>query len=418
MRRVVVTGLGSVTPLGVGAVHVFRQLLAGKSGISPITSFDVSDLPCKIAGQVPRGSSASEFDAARTLSTQEVRRYADFIQFAVAAADEAVTDAGWRPDAEDDQCRTGVLIGSGIGGFAAIADSAVRMHEGGPRRVSPYFIVGSLINEAAGIVSIRHGYRGPNHAVVTACASGAHAIGDAGRLIAHGDADVMLAGGTEAATCRLSLAGFSIMRALSTSFNDDPAQASRPWDGARDGFVMGEGAGMLVLEEYEHARRRGAHIHAELLGYGLSGDAHHVSSPDPTAAGARRAMAASLAHARRSIDDIDYLNAHATSTPLGDPVELVALRDLRKTRPEELSISATKSSTGHLLGAAGAVEAIITIQALRSSVVPGTLNLTSPDVDTPFDLVGPAPRERRIRYAMSNSFGFGGTNACLVFGTV
>ena len=418
MKRVVVTGLGSVTPLGVGAAHVFRELVSGRSGVSTITSFDVSDLPCKVAGQVPRGSAPADFDPTRTLSHQEVRRYADFIQFAVAAADEAVTDSGWRPEGEEDQYRTGVLIGSGIGGFSAIADTAVRMHEGGPRRVSPYFIVGSLINEAAGIVSIRHGYRGPNHAVVTACATGAHAIGDAARLIAHGDADVMLAGGTEAATCRLSIAGFSIMRALSTSFNGSPTEASRPWDSARDGFVMGEGAGMVVLEEYEHAKRRGAHIHAELLGYGLSGDAHHVSSPDPTASGARRAMAASLAHARLQIDDIDYLNAHATSTQLGDPVELIALYDLRKARPGELSISATKSSTGHLLGAAGAVEAIFTIQALRASIVPGTLNLTSPDVETPFDLVGPAPRERRLRRAMSNSFGFGGTNACLVFGTV
>jgi len=415
VRRVVVTGLGAVTPLGVGVEHNFEQLLAGKSGVSAIQTFDVSDLSCKIAGQVPRGTAPSEFDPTRSLSHQEVRRYGDFIQFAVCAADEAVRDSGWHPEGEASQCRTGVLIGSGIGGFSAIAETAVRMHEGGPRRVSPYFIVGSLINEAAGIVSIKHGYRGPNHAVVTACATGAHAIGDAARLIGYGDADVMLAGGTEAATCRLSIAGFSIMRALSTSFNDSPSEASRPWDRERDGFIMGEGAGMLVLEEYEHARRRGAHIYAELVGYGLSGDAHHVSSPDPTASGARRAMAASLAHAGLSIDDVDYLNAHATSTPLGDPVELLALTELRTSRPGDLSVSATKSATGHLLGAAGAVEAIYTILTLRSGVVPGTQNLHTPDVDTPLDLVGPTPRERRVRVAMSNSFGFGGTNACLVF---
>jgi len=418
MRRVVVTGLGSVTPLGVGAERNFERLVQGASGIEAITAFDVGDLPCKIAGQVPRGSSEAAFDPTRYLSSQEVRRYSDFIQFAVAAADEAVQGAGWHPESEREQERTGVLIGSGIGGFATIAETAVRMHEGGPRRVSPFFIVGSLINEASGVVSIKHGYRGPNHAVVTACATGAHAIGDAARLIAYGDADVMLAGGTDAATCRLSLAGFSIMRAVSTSFNDSPAEASRPWDAARDGFVMGEGAGMVVLEEYEHARRRGAHIHAELLGYGLSGDAHHVSSPDPSASGARRAMSACLEHAGLSIEDVDYLNAHATSTELGDPVELAALGQLGHRSPEKLSVSATKSSTGHLLGAAGAVEAIFTIQALRASLVPGTRNLRQPDVDTSFDLVGPEPRERRLRHAMSNSFGFGGTNACLVFGRV
>ena len=418
MRRVVVTGMGLVTPLGVGAEYVFRRLISGKSGISRIESFDVSDLPCKIAGQVPRGSAEGEFDPTRFLSKQDIRRYGDFIQFAVCAAAEAIGASGWLPKAELEQERTGVLIGSGIGGFAEIAETAVRMHEGGPRRVSPYFIPGSLINEAAGMVSIRHGFRGPNHAVVTACATGAHAIGDAARLIAFGDADVMLAGGTEAATCRLSIAGFAIMRALSSSFNDAPEQASRPWDRDRDGLVMGEGAGMVVLEEYEHARRRGATIHAELLGYGLSGDAHHVSSPDPSGSGARRAMESALRHAKLSVDDLDYLNAHATSTPLGDPVELSALAQLRPSHPGKLSVSATKSATGHLLGAAGAVEAIFTIQALARSLVPPTLNLTHPDVDTALDLVGREPKEKPLRLAMSNSFGFGGTNAALLFGRV
>ncbi|HXS18060.1 MAG TPA: beta-ketoacyl-ACP synthase II, partial [Polyangiaceae bacterium] len=370
----------------------------------------------KVAGRVPRGTAVHEFDPSRVVNKQEARRYEEFILFAIAAADEALHSAGFVPQSEQEQERAGVLIGSGIGGFSAIAESALRLEEGGPRRVSPYFIVGSLINEAAGIVSIRHGLRGPNHAVVTACATGAHAIGDAARLIAADDADVMLAGGTEAATCRLSLAGFSIMRALSTSFNAEPTAASRPWDAARDGFVMGEGAGMLVLEEYEHAKRRGATIHAELLGYGLSGDAHHVSSPDPSGAGAKRAMGNALRRAGLNVDQIDYLNAHATSTPLGDPVELHALHQLRSSNRKQLCVSATKSATGHLLGAAGAVEAIFTIQALMHNVVPATLNLHHPDVETDFDLVAHTPKEKPLYYAMSNSFGFGGTNAALVFG--
>jgi len=416
MRRVVVTGMGVVSPLGVGAAFNFAQLLAGKSGLSAIADFDVSDLPCKVAGRVPRGTAVHEFDPSRVVNKQEARRYEEFILFAIAAADEALHSAGFVPQSEQEQERAGVLIGSGIGGFSAIAESALRLEEGGPRRVSPYFIVGSLINEAAGIVSIRHGLRGPNHAVVTACATGAHAIGDAARLIAADDADVMLAGGTEAATCRLSLAGFSIMRALSTSFNAEPTAASRPWDAARDGFVMGEGAGMLVLEEYEHAKRRGATIHAELLGYGLSGDAHHVSSPDPSGAGAKRAMGNALRRAGLNVDQIDYLNAHATSTPLGDPVELHALHQLRSSNRKQLCVSATKSATGHLLGAAGAVEAIFTIQALMHNVVPATLNLHHPDVETDFDLVAHTPKEKPLYYAMSNSFGFGGTNAALVFG--
>jgi 3-oxoacyl-[acyl-carrier-protein] synthase II len=410
--------MGVVSPLGVGAAFNFAQLLAGRSGIRAIDDFDVSDLSCKIAGRVPRGSGDHEFDALRVVSKQEARRYEEFILFAIAAADQACNSAGVSALCAQQRERAGVLIGSGIGGFSAIAESAVRMQQGGPRRVSPYFIVGSLINEASGVVSIRHGLRGPNHAVVTACATGAHAIGDAARIIADDDADVMVAGGTEAATCRLSLAGFSIMRALSTSFNAHPTEASRPWDAARDGFVMGEGAGMLVLEEYEHARRRGAPIVAELLGYGLSGDAHHVSSPDPSGAGARRAMENALRRARLSMDQVDYLNAHATSTPLGDPVELHALHQLRAVEREQLCVSATKSATGHLLGAAGAVEAIFTIQALQHNVVPATLNLHHPDVETTVDLVAHSPKEKNLRYAMSNSFGFGGTNAALIFGRV
>lgn len=410
--------MGVVSPLGVGAAFNFAQLLAGRSGIRAIDDFDVSDLSCKIAGRVPRGSGDHEFDALRVVSKQEARRYEEFILFAIAAADQACNAAGVSALCAQQRERAGVLIGSGIGGFSAIAESAVRMQQGGPRRVSPYFIVGSLINEASGVVSIRHGLRGPNHAVVTACATGAHAIGDAARIIADDDADVMVAGGTEAATCRLSLAGFSIMRALSTSFNAHPTEASRPWDAARDGFVMGEGAGMLVLEEYEHARRRGAPIVAELLGYGLSGDAHHVSSPDPSGAGARRAMENALRRARLSMDQVDYLNAHATSTPLGDPVELHALHQLRAVEREQLCVSATKSATGHLLGAAGAVEAIFTIQALQHNVVPATLNLHHPDVETTVDLVAHSPKEKNLRYAMSNSFGFGGTNAALIFGRV
>ncbi len=418
MRRVVVTGMGCVSPLGLGCKHTFERLLRGQSGVSKIVDFDVSDLPCKIAGRVPRGTNQHEFEPERFATKQEARRYEDFILFAMAAADEAWKSSGLSLTKGEESERAGVLVGSGIGGFSSIAESALKLEQGGPRRVSPFFIVGSLINEASGILSIRYGLRGPNHAVVTACATGAHAIGDAARLIALDDADVMLAGGTEAATCRLSIAGFAIMKALSTGFNDAPHEASRPWDAARDGFVMGEGAGMLVLEEYEHARRRGAHIFAEILGYGLSGDAYHVSAPDPSGDGAKRAMAAALRHAKINIDDVDHLNAHATSTPVGDPIELRALAALRKARPSELAVTATKSSTGHLLGAAGAFEAIVSIESMNRGLIPPTLNLHECDVSTPFDLVTSQPQEKPLRYVMSNSFGFGGTNACLVLGRV
>jgi 3-oxoacyl-[acyl-carrier-protein] synthase II len=416
VRRVVVTGLGVVSPLGLGAQRSFQALLAGRSGIRALDRFDVSDLPTKIAGQVPRGSEPGEYDPLRYANAKELRRYDEYILFALAAADEAMSDSGWKPETEADQERAGVLIGSGIGGLPSIAENAVKLEKEGPRRISPYFIPGSLINEASGVVSIRHGLKGPNHAVVTACATGAHALGDAGRLIALGDADVMLAGGSEAATCRLTLAGFAIMRAISTGFNDRPLEASRPWDRARDGFVIGEGAGAVVLEELEHAKRRGARIYGELVGYGLSGDAHHLSAPDPQGDGARRAMSAALKRAQLNVDQIDYINAHATSTPVGDPVELHAITALFGAHARSLSISSTKSATGHLLGAAGAVEAIFSLLALRDSALPPTLNLHDPDPQLELDLVPLEARSKRIRYALSNSFGFGGTNAALIFG--
>jgi len=418
MKRVVVTGLGVVSPLGLGAEHSFAQLIAGRSGIGRIESFDTSDLPTKIAGLVPRGSGVGEYDALQVANAKELRRYDEFILFALAAANQAVADSGYEPATEEQRERAGVLIGSGIGGLPSIAENAVKLHEHGPRRISPYFIPGSLINEASGVVSIRHGFKGPNHAVVTACATGAHAIGDAARLIAVGDADVMLAGGAEAATCRLTLAGFAIMRAISTGFNDRPSEASRPWDRARDGFVIGEGAGVVVLEEYEHAKRRGARIYAELVGYGLSGDAYHLSAPDPAGDGARRAMRAALARAQLNPDQIDYINAHATSTPVGDPVEIAAVKALFGAHAQKLAMSSTKSATGHLLGAAGAVEAIFTLLALRDDVLPPTLNLNDPDPECDLDLVPHEARKKHLRYALSNSFGFGGTNAALVFGRV
>jgi len=416
MRRVVVTGIGIVSPLGVGAERSFAALLQGRSGISALERLDVSDLPTKIAGQVPRGAAPGQYEPLNVVSAKELRRYDEFILFALTAAAEAMADSGFQPETEEQRERAGVLIGSGIGGLPSIAENAVKLEKDGPRRISPYFIPGSLINEASGVVSIRHGLKGPNHAVVTACASGAHALGDAGRLIAMDDADVMLAGGAEAATCRLTLAGFSIMRAISTGWNDRPLEASRPWDRDRDGFVIGEGAGAVVLEELSHAKRRGARIYGELLGYGLSGDAHHLSAPDPEGDGARRAMSAALKRAQLNPDQIDYINAHATSTPVGDPVELRAVKTLFGAHARSLALSSTKSATGHLLGAAGAVEAIFTLLAMRDSVLPPTLNLHNPDPECDLDLVPLEARPKRIRYALSNSFGFGGTNAALVFG--
>lgn len=417
MRRVVVTGMGLVSPLGLGVDAAWKRLIAGESGVTRIESFDVSDLSAQIAGVVPRGAGPNQFDPNRILPPKEQRRVEDFMLYAMAASDEAVAMAGLSSLSEEQRNRTGVLIGSGIGGFMSIAENAIILKEQGPRRISPYFIPRALINEASGMVSIRHQLRGPNHSVVTACATGAHAIGDASRLIQFGDADIMLAGGSEGAVERLTIAGFAVMRALSTHYNDTPAEASRPWDEGRDGFVLGEGAGLVVLEEYEHARRRGAPILAEVLGYGLSGDAFHLSAPEPSGDGAYRAMKAALGHAKLDASKLDYLNAHATSTPVGDPIELAAVKKLLGDDSARLAMSSTKSATGHLLGAAGAIEAIFTVLSLRDQVAPPTLNLHSP-CESGFDLVPLTARELPIQCALSNSFGFGGTNAALVLSKV
>jgi 3-oxoacyl-[acyl-carrier-protein] synthase II len=416
MRRVVVTGLGMVTPLGCGVEPTWRRLIAGDSGLRRIEKFDVSDLPCKIAGQIPRGDgSGGTFNPDQWMEPKEQRKVDEFILFAMCAARQAIDDAGWRPTAYDDQIVSGVMIGSGIGGIEGIDATSITLKERGPRRVSPFFIPGRIINLAAGYVSIEFGLKGPNSAVSTACSSGAHAIGDAGRMIALGDADVMLAGGAESPVNRLSIAGFAAARALSTGFNDTPQRASRPWDKDRDGFVMGEGAGILVLEEYEHARRRGAKIHAELIGYGLSGDAYHITSPAPDGDGALRCMAAALRRAGITPAEIDYINAHGTSTPVGDEIELGAVHRLLGNAAARVSMSSTKSCIGHLLGAAGAVEAIFSILAMRDRVAPPTINLDNPSVETAIDLVPHRARPRDIDVVLSNSFGFGGTNASVVF---
>jgi len=417
MRRVVITGIGLVTPLGIGKSHVWERLTAGQSGIRGIQTFDVSDLPAKIAGQVPPGSTEEGyFDADHFMASKDRRKVDNFILYGVAAAQQAVEDADWMPEDEESRERTGVMIGSGIGGLQWIADSAVTLHERGPRRISPFFIPAALINLASGQVSIRYGFKGPNHAVVTACSSGAHAIGDAARLIKWDDADVMVAGGAEAAVCRLGVAGFAAARALSTGFNDTPDQASRPWDEARDGFVMGEGAGIVILEELEHAKKRGARIYAEVLGYGLSGDAHHITAPAEDGSGGFRSMKAALRSAELNPEDIDYVNAHGTSTPLGDEIELGAVKRLFGDAAYKLSMSSTKSAIGHLLGAAGAVESIFCCLAMNQGVVPPTLNLDNPSQGCDIDLVPHKAKERKVNIALSNSFGFGGTNASLVLG--
>jgi 3-oxoacyl-[acyl-carrier-protein] synthase II len=426
MRRVVITGMGLVTPLGIGREHVWSNLLAGRSGLSRITHFDVSDLPCKIGGVVPRVDGRAGgapgmpgvFDPDQAMSEKDRRRVDDFILFAMAASDEAIADSGWKPTDDSQRNRTGVLIGSGIGGLSSIADMALTLEKSGPRRVSPFFIPSALINLASGQVSIRYGFRGPNHAVVTACATGAHAIGDAARLIVHGDADLMVAGGAEAAICRLGMAGFCAARAMSTGFNDEPHRASRPYDKDRDGFVMGEGAGVVVLEDYERAKARGAKIYGEILGYGLSGDAYHITSPAEDGDGGFRAMKAALADAKLTPADIDYVNAHGTSTPIGDEIELRAIERIFGDGAANLSLSSTKSAIGHLLGAAGAVEAIFCALSIRDGIVPPTLNLEAPSVTTSIDLTPMKPRRKTIRKAMSNSFGFGGTNAAIVLGAV
>ena len=416
MRRVVVTGLGMVTPLGCGVEHTWQRLIAGQSGVTRVERFDVSDLPARIAGQIPRGDGSSgSYNPDQWMEPKEQRKVDEFIVFAMCAAKQALDDAAWKPQTYDDQIVTGVMMGAGIGGAGGIADTGVVLKERGPRRVSPFFVPGRIINLASGYVSIEHGLKGPNHAVVTACSTGSHAIGDAGRLIALGDADVMVAGGTESPINRVSMAGFAAARALSTGFNDTPERASRPYDRDRDGFVMAEGAGAVVLEEYGHAKQRGARIYAELIGYGLSGDAYHITAPAPDGDGAFRCMKAALKRAGVLPGEVDYINAHGTSTPLGDEIELGAVQRLIGNAAAGLSMSSTKSSIGHLLGAAGAVEAIFSILAIRDQVAPPTINLDNPSVETPIDLVPHQAKKRPISVALSNSFGFGGTNASLVF---
>lgn len=416
MRRVVVTGLGTVNPLGCGVDVSWSNLIAGKSGASVVERFQVDDLACQIACHIPHGDgSDGTYNPDDWMAPKEQRKVDNFIVFAMAAAQQALDDAGWHPESYEDQINSGVLIGSGIGGLEGIETASHILRDGGPRRISPFFIPGRLINLASGYVSIKHGLKGPNHSVVTACSTGAHAIGDAGRLIALGDADVMVAGGTESPVCRLSLAGFAACRALSTGFNDDPTRASRPYDKDRDGFVMGEGAGIVVLEEYEHAKARGAKIYGELIGYGLSGDAHHITAPASDGDGAYRCMKAALKRANLDASDLDYVNAHGTSTPLGDEIELRAVERLVGDGAQNLTMSATKSATGHLLGAAGAIEAIFSLLAIRDDIVPPTLNLDNPSVETKIDLVPKKAKKKPISIALSNSFGFGGTNASLIF---
>ena len=415
MRRVVVTGMGMVSPLATGVEETWARLLAGQSGAGPITRFNASDLPCRIACEVKRGDGSNgTFAPEQWMDHKDLRRYDDFLIYAVAGAKQAMRDAGIELKTEDAKCRAGVMVGSGIGGLTSIEQTTLLLAEKGPRRVSPFFIPGSLINLASGLISIEFGCKGPNSSVVTACSTGTHAIGDAARIIALDDADVMIAGGAESAICRLGIAGFIACKALSTRFNDTPSKGSRPYDKDRDGFVMGEGSGILVLEELEHAKARGARIHAEIIGYGMSGDAYHVTAPASDGDGAFRCMQAALKRAGLQAHEIDYINAHGTSTPLGDEIELRAVERLMGNRAEGLSMSSTKSSIGHLLGAAGAVEAIFSILAMRDGVCPPTLNLDNPSVETKIDLVPKVAKKKDINTVLSNSFGFGGTNASLV----
>ena len=419
MRQVVVTGMGAVTPLANGLDATWAKLIDGRSGIGKIEGFDVSDLAAQIAGQVPEGDGDGLFNAADHLAPKDQRKIDRFILFAIAAADQAIAHSGYTPENDAAAERAGVLIGSGIGGLQKISEAAVQVENGRARRLSPFFIPSCLINLASGQVSIKHGLRGPNHAVVTACSTGAHAIGDAFRLIRYGDADVMVAGGAEAAVCKLGVAGFAAAKALSTGYNDTPAAASRPWDQGRDGFVMGEGAGCVILEEYEHAKARGATIYAEVIGYGLSGDAYHITSPAEDGNGGFRSMSAALKSAGLNPEDVDYVNAHGTSTPKGDEIELGAVRRLFGEAVKSMSMSSTKSAIGHLLGAAGAVEAIFSIMAIHKGIIPPTLNLENPsDSCVGMDLVPKVAKERKVRTALSNSFGFGGTNASVIFKAV
>jgi 3-oxoacyl-[acyl-carrier-protein] synthase II len=415
MRRVVVTGLGMVTPLASGVEATWSRLIAGESAAKVVTAFPVDDLACRIACSVPFGDGTNgSFNPDAFMEAKEQRKVDPFIVYAMAAAGEALNDADWHPTTYEDQCATGVMVGSGIGGIGGIYDASVTLHDKGPRRISPFFIPGRIINLASGQISIAHGLKGPNHAVVTACSTGAHAIGDAARLIQFGDADVMVAGGAESPVNRLALAGFAACRALSTGFNEDPTRASRPYDKDRDGFVMGEGAGVVVLEEYEHAKARGAKIYAEVVGYGLTGDAYHITSPAPDGDGAFRCMSAAVKRAGIQASDLDYINAHGTSTPMGDELELKAVERLLGDHAAKASMSSTKSSIGHLLGAAGSVEAIFSILTIRDGILPPTLNLDNPSVETAIDLVPHEAKRKRVDTVLSNSFGFGGTNASLV----
>ena len=418
MRRVVITGMGMITPLGYGVDTNWNAILSSRSGLTKIKEFDISDLPCQIAGRIPLSDDRENaVDLDDLLAAKERRKLDDFVSYGIIAANQALADSGWVADDEDKAYRTGVMIGSGIGGLSTIYEASILLNERGPRRISPFFIPSSLINLISGQVSIRHNLKGPNHAVVTACSTGAHAIGDASRLIKYGDADVMVAGGGEAAVCRLGLAGFCALKALSSGYNDTPEKASRPWDNGRDGFVMGEGAGVLVLEEYEHAKARGAKIYAEVKGYGLSGDAYHITAPAADGDGGYRSMSAALRNAGLNIDQIDYINAHGTSTPMGDMIELNAVSKLYHGDKSNINMSSTKSATGHLLGAAGAIEAIYSILAVRDGKLPPTLNLDDPsDNIGDINLVPHEAQDKPVRNALSNSFGFGGTNASLIVG--
>ena len=416
MRRVVVTGMGIVSPLGLGVEHVWKKLINGESGITAIQSFDTTELTAKIAGQVPAGLAAEGgLDLSEWIAVKEIKKMDRFIHLGIVAASQAIEDSGWVPQTEEEKYASGVMIGSGIGGLQTIYDASILVHEGRAKRLSPFFIPSALINLISGQVSIKYGLKGPNHSAVTACATGVHAIGDAARLISFGDADVMVAGGAEAAVNPLGIAGFCAARALSTGFNDRPAEASRPWDNGRDGFVMGEGAGVVVLEEYEHAKARGAKIYAEIGGYGMSGDAHHITAPAEHHDGAFRAMKAAFKSGGLTPADVQYVNAHGTSTPMGDDLELEAVENMFGDAGKKIAMSSTKSATGHLLGAAGAIEAIFSILAIRDGVAPPTLNLHEPSRESVIDRVALTAQERKIDIALSNSFGFGGTNASILF---
>jgi 3-oxoacyl-[acyl-carrier-protein] synthase II len=413
-RRVVVTGIGAVTPLFSSAEGTWAKLVNGESGLGFITIFNPEESPCKIAGEVKCGIGEGLFNLDSYVDIKEQKKMDRFIHFAMSAADQAIADSGWKPEGEEQQYRTGVMIGSGIGGLPAIEKTAITMKERGIKKISPFFIPQSLINLASGQVSIKYGYMGPNHAIVTACATGTHAIGDSARMIEYGDVDVMIAGGAESTICEIGIGGFASLRALSTNFNDNPTLASRPWDKNRDGFVMGEGAGIVVLEELEHAKKRGAKIYAEVVGYGMSGDAYHITAPESSGRGSTYAMKLALKHAGMNPEDIDYINAHGTSTPMGDEIEVNSVKKVFGDHSYKLLMSSTKSAIGHLLGAAGAVEAIFSIQAIRDNVAPPTLNLDEPSEGCDIDLVAKQAKQRKIDVVMSNSFGFGGTNACLI----